>query len=97
MFSGRWLSGKEAEEWGLVLRAVPADRLDDELEMLLSALRDKSRPGLGRIKRATLQGQDMSLKEGIALEIGTFEEYVATSSHPKEGIQAFKEKRQPKF
>ena len=97
MFTGRWLSGKEAEGWGLVLRAVPADRLDEELEVLLSALRDKSRPGLGRIKRTTLEGQDMPLREGIALEIGTFAEYVATSSHPKEGIQAFNERRQPKF
>ena len=64
MFTGRWLSGKEAEGWGLVLRAVPADRLDEELKVLLSALRDKSRPGLGRIKRTTLEGQDMPLRGG---------------------------------
>ena len=97
LLTGRWLSGKEAEEWGLVLRAVPTDQLDDELEKLLSALRDKSRPGLGWIKRAALQGQNLSLRDGVAFEVQSFVQFVATSSHPREGIQAFKERRQPKF
>ena len=97
LLTGRWLSGEEAEAWGLVLRAVPADRLDDELEKLLSTLRDKSRPGLGWIKRAAVRGQNMSIRDGIAFEIQSFAQYVATSPHPKEGIQAFKDKRQPKF
>jgi len=97
LLTGRWLSGKEAEEWGLVLRAVPADKLEEELEKLLSTLRDKSRPGLGWIKQAALRGQNMSLRDGVAFEIHSFAQYVATSSHPKEGIQAFKERRQPRF
>ncbi len=97
LLTGRWLSGQEASEWGLVLRAAPADKLDEELEKLLSALRDKSRPALGWIKRTALQGLNMALRDGIALEIRSFAQYVATSSHPREGVQAFKEKRQPKF
>ena len=97
LLTGRWLSGKEAEEWGLVLRAVPADKLDDELESLLSGLRDKSRPGLGWIKRAVMRGQNMTIRDGIAFEMQSFAQFVATSSHPKEGVQAFKGRRQPKF
>ena len=95
--TGRWLSGKEAVEWGLALRAVPTEDLDDELEKLLAPLRTKSRPGLGWIKSVTMRGQELALRDGIALESLAFAQYVLTSSHPSEGIQAFKEKRQPEF
>ena len=95
--TGRWLSGAEAAEWGLVLRAVPVEMLDQELEELLSRLRTKSRPGLGWIKSVALRGRDLPLRDGVALESLAFAQHVATSSHPSEGIQAFKEKRQPEF
>ena len=95
--TGRWLSGVEAAEWGLVMRAVPVETLDQELEALLYPLRTKSRPGLGWIKSVAQRGQDLPLRDGVALESLAFAQYVFTSSHPSEGIQAFKEKRQPKF
>ena len=95
--TGRWLSGVEAMDWGLVLRSVPADSLDEELEKLLANLRTKSRTGLGWIKSITRQGRDLPLREGVALENLAFVQFFATSPHPQEGIQAFKEKRQPEF
>lgn len=97
LLTGRWLSGKEAEQWGLVLRAVPAESLDEELERMVSRLRDKSRAALGWIKRTAMKGLGMSLRDGVTLETRSFAEYVATSTHPKEGIQAFQEKRPAKF
>ena len=95
--TGRWLSGAEAVEWGLVLRAVPAADLDRQLEELLAPLRTKSRPGLGWIKSVARRGWDLPLRDGVALESLAFAQYVATSSHPSEGVQAFKEKRRPEF
>ena len=95
--TGRWLSGLEAGEWGLALRAVPMDDLDGEVEKLATSMRGKSRHGLSRIKSIAQQGQSLPLRDGIALESLAFVEYFATSSHPRQGIQAFKEKRQPKF
>jgi len=95
--TGRWLSGVEAAAWGLVLRAVPAASLDEELEKLAAPLRGKSRAGLGWIKSVARRGQDLPLRDGISLESEAFVRYVATSPHPREGIQAFKEKRQPRF
>ena len=95
--TGRWLSGAEAADWGLVLRAVPPEELDRELEEVLTLLRVKSRPGLGWIKSVTRRSLDLPLRDGVALENLAFVHYVTTSAHPKEGIQAFKEKRQPEF
>jgi enoyl-CoA hydratase/carnithine racemase len=95
--TGRWLSGPESVEWGLALRSVPAQRIDEELEGLLASLRSKSRTGLGWTKSVTQRGQDLPLRDGLALESSTFVQYFATSPHPRDGIQAFKEKRQPEF
>ena len=95
--TGRWLSGAEAADWGLALRAAPAASLDAELETLLSALRPKSRAGLARMKSLARASQHLPLRDGIALESATFTHHFATSPHPRAGIQAFKEKRQPEF
>ena len=95
--TGRWLSGSEAVDWGLALRTVPGDDLDAELEALLGQLRDKSRTGLGWIKSVTRQGRDLPLRPGVDRENMAFIQYFATSPHPREGIQAFKEKRKPEF
>ena len=80
--TGRWLSGTEAAAWGLVLRAVPADELDRELEELVAPIRTKSRPGLGWIKSVTRRGDGLSLDDGVSLETMAFVQYVATSDHP---------------
>ena len=95
--TGRWLSGSEAVEWGLALRAVPAESLDAELENLLAGLRNKSRVGLGLMKSLARSSQDLPLRDGVALEGATFTHLFSTSTHPHDGIQAFKEKRQPEF
>lgn len=95
--TARWLSGAEAVEWGLALRAVPEDQLDEELEKLLSLLRTKSRPGLGWIKSVASRGADLAIRDGVALESMAFVEYATTSTHPADGVQAFVEKRSIDF
>ncbi|MCH9016134.1 MAG: enoyl-CoA hydratase/isomerase family protein [Chloroflexi bacterium] len=95
--TGKWISGAEAADWGLALRAVPLDSLDEELETLLTALRTKSREGLALIKAVTLRGMGLSIEDGVALESHAFVQYMTTSPHPAEGIKAFIEKRQPEF
>ena len=95
--TGRWLSGAEAVDWGLAIRSVSSESLDSELENLLAGLRTKSRTGLGLMKSLARSSQDIPLRDGIALESATFTHLFGTSNHPREGITAFKEKRQPEF
>lgn len=95
--TGRWLTGPESVQWGLALRSAPLDELDAELESLTAPLRGKSRPGLGWIKQVTHRGRDLSIRDGVAVEGMAFAQYVATSSHPAEGVRAFIEKRAPEF
>ena len=95
--TGRWLTGPEAVDWGLALRSTDEANLNAELESILSSLRDKSRESLSWIKSITRQGRDLSVSSGIQLESSAFVQYLATSTHPREGIQAFKEKRKPDF
>jgi len=97
LFTGRWLTGAEAAQVGLVLRAVPADDLEGELESLLASLRDKSKHALARIKKLALVGANANLMEGISQETDAFVEHAATSPHPALGIAAFKAKEQPRF
>ncbi len=95
--TGRWLSGAESVAWGLALRSVPSELLEEELEKLVEPLRTKSRAGLALIKSVTLRGMGMPLEDGVALENLAFTQYMTTSPHPAEGIRAFREKRQPEF
>ena len=44
LFTGRWLTGQEAAEAGLVWRAVPLDELDRELELLVADITEQE-PG----------------------------------------------------
>ena len=80
-----------------MISAPPPEKLDIELESLLVNLRNKSRAGLGWIKRTANKGVDLTLHEGVKLEIDAFLDYSATSTHPSEGIRSFRERRQPEF
>lgn len=97
LLTGRWITGKEAEAWGLVYKAVPADKLEEELESLLSDLRSKSRHALGQIKRTALEGLNLPLSAAVRLEISAASCYLATSQDVREGLAAFLERRRPTF
>jgi enoyl-CoA hydratase len=38
LFTGDWLNGREAVEWGLAVECAPADRLDERFEILLERI-----------------------------------------------------------
>lgn len=93
IYTGKWLTGPEAVEYGLALKAVPLDRLVSETQNLVDKLTDKTRDSLKYIKRAVLHGWDLPLRDGVALEVQSYLEYLATSTEPTERFRANQEKR----
>jgi enoyl-CoA hydratase/carnithine racemase len=97
LFTGRWLSGKEAARDGIVLTSVPTAQLDQEVETLTSALVKKSRTSFTYMKRVSKASIDVPLETALAAEIAALLEYFGTSPDPRRGIQAFLAKETPEF
>jgi enoyl-CoA hydratase/carnithine racemase len=68
VLSGDAIDASEARRLGLVQRVVPRERLYPEAEALARALAARPAEALRRAKQAALQGLDMPLDQGLALE-----------------------------
>lgn len=96
LLTGRHMDAREAERSGLVSRVVPVGQLlssGRELAADMAAL-----PGevLALIKRTARASAVMPLDEGLRLERAAFHHSLSLPDR-KEGMQAFMEKRAPRF
>ena len=80
-----------------MLRAVPDEDLDSAVDELAAQLRPKARISLSYMKRVILAGLDVPLASALNEERSALIEYFGTSKHPREGISAYLEKRDPNF
>lgn len=96
LYTGRWLSGIEAEKYGLVLKACPPAELDHEAEKLAAEIVKKSSLGISHMKKLVNRGMQIDSCTAVELEIATFLHYFP-SEDVQEGLLAFREKRRPKF
>lgn len=97
IYTGRWLNGQEAVDYGIALRSAPLGELDAAVESIVSHLREKSRDCLGFVKKASFHGLHQPIREGVNNEIRYFLEYLGTSPDAREGFNASREKRNPAF
>jgi enoyl-CoA hydratase/carnithine racemase len=93
---GEKLSADQAQEMGLITRAVPADNLDETVEKILQSLAAKSPIGMKIGKEAFYAMQDMEFEDALDFLCRKLGE-VASTEDAVEGITAFIEKRIPIF
>jgi len=93
---GEKLNAVQAQEMGLITRAVPAERLDDEVNRVSQGLAQKSPIGMKIGKEAFYAMADMPFEEAVDFLSGKIAE-VASTADAREGIMAFIEKRKPVF
>jgi enoyl-CoA hydratase/carnithine racemase len=95
IFTGRWLTGREAAELGLVLRSVPGRELDEATETLLAQLRNKPRGAMSVAKRMLNANRTGAGRSAVDTELGAFMDWARHDPLSSEGMRAFVEKRQP--
>jgi enoyl-CoA hydratase len=96
ILTGRMMDAAEAERSGLVARVVPAASLLDEAMKVAETIASMSLPSVMAAKEAVNRAFETSQAEGIRFERRIFHSLFATHDQ-KEGMNAFVEKRPPKF
>jgi len=94
--TGDMVNAQTALEIGLVNRIVPEAELMKQVLGLAKKLAAKSKPAVSQILKATHQGLQRPLEEGLKLEAELFGQ-LCDGYDMHEGLKAFLEKRQPKF
>lgn len=93
---GEKLSADQAQEMGLITRAVEPDKLDESVNGILESLAGKSPIGMKIGKEAFYAMQDMGFEDALDFLCEKLGEVAATED-AVEGITAFIEKRPPVF
>ncbi|MBM4185773.1 MAG: 2-(1,2-epoxy-1,2-dihydrophenyl)acetyl-CoA isomerase [Gemmatimonadetes bacterium] len=93
---GDKLPAKQAAEWGLIHRAVPAASLEQEAWALAARLAAMPTLALGLIKKMISAAATNSYLEQLTLEAG-YQSIAGRSRDHLEGVAAFREKRKPAF
>jgi len=94
--TGRMMDAVEAERSGLVSRVVPAERVLEEALEAATVIAAYSLPSVMMAKESINRAYETTLNEGVLFERRVFHAMFATDDQ-KEGMNAFVEKRQPRF
>ena len=96
IFTARKVNAKEAERIGLINKAVPAEKLDNEISMLTRQLAEGPTTAFGMAKKIMNKGLSMDLSSVLECE-ASGQALVGTTEDAREGVMAFLEKRKPQF
>lgn len=96
LLTGEPISAQEALRYGLVNRVVPVEAYYQEALKLAKQIAEKPPLAVQVIKKAAHKADDLPLQEGMDYERNGF--YLLLASEDRiEGMQAFLEKRKPRF
>jgi 2-(1,2-epoxy-1,2-dihydrophenyl)acetyl-CoA isomerase len=93
---GRPLTGAQAADWGMIHRAVPEAELDATAVELVAELARSASVAVGLTKRAIHRSLETGLSEAMEHEATALELSSRTGDF-REGLAAFKERRDPEF
>lgn len=90
------ISAADALAWGLVSEVVPEAELDRTIDTIAAELQELPPLALAVAKRVLNEAYEGPLRDGLALEGRAYGE-LRTTHDFREGVEAFVEKRSPKF
>lgn len=96
ILTGKPFGAAEAAEWGMVSRVLPAAELLPAALATAETIASNAPISVRQAKLAISRGMNLSLWDGLALEIEAYHRMVPTEDR-REGIAAFNEKRAPRF
>lgn len=96
ILTGEWIDSDEAMRVGLLNREVAPDTLMEAAMELAQDMAGKSPLSLSYAKEALYGGRDLTLDQGLRMELDLYLLLFPTSDRT-EGLQAFMEKRNPRF
>jgi len=96
ILTGRMMDADEADRAGLVSRVVPAAELLAEASRVAESIASKSLPSVYAAKEAIDVAMETTMTEGLRFERQIFASLFDRADR-KEGMAAFREKREPRF
>ncbi|WP_299709526.1 enoyl-CoA hydratase-related protein [uncultured Tenacibaculum sp.] len=96
ILTGKTIDAEEAERIGLVTKVLPKEDFTKQIIEKAQLIASYSKTALKAAKEATNQALESSLKDGIVFERKLFHSLFHTENQT-EGMNAFLEKRTPKF
>jgi enoyl-CoA hydratase/carnithine racemase len=96
VLTGRPFTATEAHEWGMVNRLCDPDALLSDAIAAATTIAANAPVSVRQAKKSIHHGLQMSLADGMLLEIEAYNRTVPTADR-REGIRSFNEKRKPVF
>lgn len=95
-FTAQPLSARQAEEWGLIWKALPDEQLMDEARAMTEGFASGPTLGLGLTKQCIQAAAVNALSDHLEIEAEAMKT-CGESADYAEGVAAFLEKRRPEF
>ena len=96
IFTATRLSSQEALALGLINHSVPSGQAATKAEAIAASIVDKGPIAIRMAKEAIDSGASLEISRGLQVEKACYDELVMTLDR-KEGLNAFVEKRKPKY